>query len=271
MSDQPRVVYFVSDSTGITAESYGRTLLSQFGDTRFDTHYMPFIDNLEKAEALITQIDAFALSEDQLPIVFATMADREIHDCLKASNCHYYELFDCFMPTLIEDTGLSPVRGVGKAHAMEKVENYDLRIDTINYAMTNDDGTHMDDYEKADVILLGVSRSGKTPTCLYLALHFHLRAANYPITEDDFARGDLPEVVLNNKHKIFALTIDPERLANIRERRRPLSKYAELKQCRREVALANEFYERYEFDVYDSTSHSIEELTSLIVTRLQNR
>lgn len=270
MGNPKRIAYFVSDSTGITAEVYGRSLLSQFGDIQFDTLYRPHINTIEKAKRLAAHVNEQAELRDDLPMIFSTMADKQINECLEQTNSHYYELFDQFMPALIEATGLTPVRRSGRVHSIQQPESYDARIDTINYAMTNDDGTHMENYANADVILVGVSRSGKTPTCLYLALHFNLRAANYPITDDDFEKGCLPDVILDHKDKVFALTIDPQRLANIRERRRPLSRYAELKNCHRELALANDFYERYGFRVYDSTTHSIEELTSLIVTKLQD-
>lgn len=259
-----RSVYFVSESTGITAEAYGQSLLSQFGDAKFIKRYTPFINTREKAQALVSELAHRAEAEGQKPIVFATMVDEEINSMLKQAHCHYFELFDRFMPELIEVTGLEPTRQSGISHGLVNLDNYEARIDTINYALSNDDGMRLNKFDKADVILVGVSRSGKTPTCLYLALHFGMRAANYPITEEDFERGDLPEELLKQSSKVFALTIEPERLAAIRELRRPNSDYATLRRCHKEVQMAQDMFHRYGFTVLDSTTHSIEELASLI-------
>lgn len=259
-----RSVYFVSESTGITAEAYGHSLLSQFGDARFITRYTPFINTREKAQALVNELAHRAESEGRRPIVFATMVDEEINAVLKHGECYYFELFDRFLPDLAEATGLEPTRKSGVSHGLVNAENYEARIETINYALNNDDGIRLNKFDQADIILIGVSRSGKTPTCLYLALHFGMRAANYPITEEDFERGDLPEELLAHKEKIFALTIDPERLAAIRELRRPNSEYATMRRCYKEVQMAQDMFHRYGTTVLDSTTHSIEELASLI-------
>ncbi|MCB1922694.1 MAG: kinase/pyrophosphorylase [Gammaproteobacteria bacterium] len=259
-----RSVYFVSESTGITAEAYGHSLLSQFTDTRFITRYTPFINTREKAQALVSEIAHRAEAEGRKPLVFATMVDEEINAMLKHADCHYFELFDRFMPDLIAATGLQPSHKSGISHGLVNLENYEARIETINYALNNDDGMRLNKFDQADVILVGVSRSGKTPTCLYLALHFGMRAANYPITEEDFEVGDLPDELLAHKGKIFALTIEPERLAAIRELRRPGSDYASLRRCYKEVQMAQDMFHRHGMTVLDATTHSIEELASLI-------
>ena len=259
-----RSVYFVSESTGITAEAYGQSLLSQFGDARFVKRYTPFINSREKAQALANELSHRAESEGMRPLVFATMVDEEINSILKHAECHYFELFDRFMPDVIEALGIEPRRQSGISHGLVNAENYEARIETINYALHNDDGMRLNKFHKADVILVGVSRSGKTPTCLYLALHFGMRAANYPITEEDFEKGDLPDELLQEREKIFALTIEPERLAAIRELRRPNSDYASLRRCYKEVQMAQDIFHRHGFTVLDSTTHSIEELASLI-------
>jgi regulator of PEP synthase PpsR (kinase-PPPase family) len=168
------------------------------------------------------------------------------------------------MPELMKVIELEPSRQSGVSHGLTNPDNYEARIDTINYALNNDDGMRLNKFDQADVILVGVSRSGKTPTCLYLALHFCMRAANYPITEEDFENGDLPDELLAHKHKIFALTIEPERLAAIRELRRPNSDYASLRRCYKEVQMAEDMFHRYGMTVLDSTTQSIEELASLI-------
>lgn len=264
MSVTSRSVYFVSESTGITAEAYGHSLLSQFGEARFVTRYSPFVNTREKAKSLADEIAHRAEAEGKRPIVFATMIDEEINAVLRSAHCHYFELFDRFMPDLIEATGLQPCRQSGMSHGLLNLESYEARIETINYALNNDDGMRLNKFDQADVILIGVSRSGKTPTCLYLALHFGMRAANYPITEEDFEAGDLPEELLAHKAKVFALTIEPERLAAIRELRRPNSDYASMRRCFKEVQMAQDMFHRHGMTVLDSTTHSIEELASLI-------
>lgn len=257
-------MYFVSESTGITAEAYGHSLLSQFADARFSIKYTPFINTRDKAQALANEFAHRAEAEGKKPIVFATMVDQEINAILKHSECTYFELFDRFMPELIEAIEMEPTRQSGVSHGLNNQDNYEARIDTINYALNNDDGMSLNKFDQADIILIGVSRSGKTPTCLYLALHFCIRAANYPITEEDFENGELPDELLAHKHKIFALTIDPERLAAIRELRRPNSDYASLRRCYREVQMAQDMFHRHGMTVLDSTTQSIEELASLI-------
>lgn len=259
-----RSVYFVSESTGITAEAYGHSLLSQFGDARFVTRYTPFINSRDKAQALADELAHRAEAEGRKPIVFATLVDDDISCVLKHADCHYFELFDRFMPDLVEAIGIEPTRKAGVSHGLLNPDSYEARIETINYALNNDDGMSLNRFEQADVILVGVSRSGKTPTCLYLALHFGIRAANYPITAEDFEKGDLPDEVLAYGHKVFALTIEPERLAAIRELRRPNSDYASLRRCYKEVQMALDMFHRNGLTLLDSTTQSIEELASLI-------
>lgn len=259
-----RSVFFVSESTGITAEANGQSLMSQFDDVPFVTRYSPFINTREKAQALADELLHRAEAEGQKPIVFATMADEEINRLLKHAECHYFELFDRFMPELSAVIGMEPSHKSGISHGLVNLENYEARIETINYALHNDDGMRLNKFDQAAVILVGVSRSGKTPTCLYLALHYGLRAANYPITEEDFEKGDLPDELLAHKDKIFALTIEPERLAAIRELRRPNSDYASLRRCYKDVQMAEDMFHRHSMTVLDSTTHSIEELASLI-------
>lgn len=265
MADRPsQRVYFVSECTGITAEVYGHSLLSQFAEVDFHTRYLPYVNTRDKAQALVREIAHLAEAEGNRPIIFATMGDEAINAILKTAEAHYYELFDRFLPDLTRDTRLTLKRQSGMSHAMRS-DRYDARLDAINYALANDDGMKLNALDQADAVVVGVSRSGKTPTCLYLALHFNLRAANYPLTEEDFERDRLPDEVLQHTGRIVALTIDPQRLAAIRERRRPGSSYAELGRCRREVQQAEALFRRYQFPVLDSTSRSIEELAAQIV------
>jgi regulator of PEP synthase PpsR (kinase-PPPase family) len=234
-----RKVFIISESTGITAETIGHSLLSQFeGNVEFKTYYTPFTNSVRKAEELVRQFDRITRQDGVRPIVIATMMEPEVAALLRTGDCLYLELFDSYLPLLEEELGVAPSCRVGLSHGITDSARYEQRMSVINFTIMNDDGMQLDRFGEADVILLGVSRSGKTPTCLYLAMHFGLRAANYPLTQEDFQRGGLPEVLLPHSHKMFGLTIAPERLHKIREERRPESLYASLSNCRTEVRQA---------------------------------
>ena len=261
-----RTVFFVSESTGITAEAVGQSLLSQFCGVEFERIYLPFVNTEFKARKLLKQFLEIREKEGVRPIVFATMADCEISKILREGDCLYLEMFDTFSIILSEELGVEPVFKSGKSHGIS--EDYESRINSIHYTMDNDDGMRMDKYDKADVILIGVSRSGKTPTCLYLAMHFGLKAANYPLTPDDFESGEMPAALKAQKHKLIGLTIDPKRLQQIREVRRSGSEYASLKRCQSEVRMARAMYKKLNIKVLDTSEKSIEELASRIVKAL---
>ncbi|BCU07420.1 pyruvate, water dikinase regulatory protein [Allochromatium tepidum] len=264
-----RTVFFVSESTGITAETLGHSLLSQFDTVEFEQVYMPYINTELRARALTQRMQEAADRDGARPIVFATMLDDEIRAILKNGNCFYVELFEVFVDPLARELGVPPSLKAGRSHAITKPSYYTKRIEAINFAMSNDDGIRPDNFHRADVVLTGVSRSGKTPTCLYLAMHYGLRAANYPITEEDFERGDVPQLLYDCKHKLFALTIDPQRLQLIREERRPGSPYASLKRCQDDIRMAHQIYKRLQVPVLNTTSQSIEEISSQIVKALK--
>lgn len=264
-----RTVFFISESTGITAETLGHSLLSQFSQAvSFKTIYMPFISTPKKARELAVRINQLNEREGVRPLVFATMPDTQIRDILRHASCLYIELFDTFIGPLSEELGVQPSGKRGLSHGFSNDDTYESRMSIINFAMSNDDGACIDKYHEADVILIGVSRSGKTPTCLYLAIHFNIKAANYPLTDDDFETGRLPDVLLQNKKKLVALTIDPIRLNHIREERRRGSDYASLARCRRETRLAEQLFRQLRIRTLDTTSHSIEEISSQIIKSL---
>jgi regulator of PEP synthase PpsR (kinase-PPPase family) len=260
-----RTVYFVSESTGITAEALGHSLLSQFDTMEFEQVYMPYINTEQRAQALTQRMQEAFLRDGARPLVFATMLNDRIAAIIRGGNCYYMELFEHYVDPLSAELGVPPSRRSGRSHAITQPSSYTKRIDAINFAMANDDGVKPGNFQHADVILLGISRSGKTPTCLYLAIHYGLRPANYPITEEDFERGDLPSEIWTNKQKVFGLTIDPNRLRAIREERRPGSPYASLRRCQTEVENALDMFRRLDVPVMNTTNHSIEEIASLIL------
>ena len=265
MATKKQVVYFVSESTGITAESLGSSLLSQFPDVSFQRHHIPFVNTRKRAEALATEIKHHYAETKLKPLVFATMADSEIDQIISQSPCHYYELFTRLVSKIADDINVTPTHGKGLQHGLVNPQKYDKRMEVVNYALDHDDAISLNKLDEADVILLGVSRCGKTPTSLYLALQFSLRAANYPLTADNFSKDQLPQVLIDNKNKLIALTISPARLAEIRQKRRPNSLYAKLSTCQSELRQALQFYQQYQLTVLDTTARSIEELAARII------
>jgi len=265
-----RTAFFVSESTGITAETLGHSLLSQFDTIDFEQIYMPYINTILRAKAMTVRMQEAADRDGDRPLVFGTMLNTEIRDVIKSGNCFYIELFEGFVEPLSEELGVAPSRQSGRSHAITKPSYYTKRIEAINFAMNNDDGVRPGNFPQSDVVLTGVSRSGKTPTCLYLAMHYGLRSANYPITEEDFERGDLPKEVWAVKDKLFGLTIDPQRLQMIREERLAGSEYASLKRCQADIRLAQAMFKRLGVPVMNTTHQSIEEISTRILRALKS-
>ncbi|MBK5969666.1 MULTISPECIES: pyruvate, water dikinase regulatory protein [Thiorhodovibrio] len=265
-----RTVFFVSESTGITAETLGQSLLSQFDGVEFEEVYMPYINTEARARALTVRMQEASERDGARPICVATMLDQSIGEIVRAGNCFYIEVFEHFVLPLGAELGMKPSREPGRSHAITKPSYYTKRIEAINFAMNSDDGMKPGNFRHADVILSGVSRSGKTPTCLYLAMHYGLRAANYPITEPDLERGDLPEEVREMRAKLFGLTIDAQRLQRIREERRPGSDYASLRRCQLELRVATDMFKGLKVPVLNTTSQSIEEIAAQILRQLKN-
>lgn len=255
MKGDSRTIVFISDGTGITAETLGNGLLSQFEGIDFRYLRIPFVDSLEKADACLARIAAIGAR----PIVIMTMMDGQIAARLRQADALFLDLFEAFIAPLEQELGQRSTHRVGRSHGQQNRE-YARRIAAMNFAMAHDDGVSVADLQKADVILVGVSRSGKTPTSLYLSLHFGLMAANYPLIPEDFERDCLPSTLLPFKAKLFGLTISPEQLHRIREERRPNSRYASLDNCRYEVAAAERLMRRSGIAQFDMTSRSIEEM-----------
>ena len=263
----PRPVFFVSDGTGITAETIGHSLLTQFGDVRFDTQRIPFVDSAEKAERAAERIRLEGVRCNLRPIVVNTVVDADISAMLAASGALMLDVFAPFMEPLEAELCSQRKPQVGKAHGLVDFDAYESRIDATNYALSHDDGIDLD-YNEADLILVGVSRSGKTPTCLYLALHFGVKAANYPLTDDDLESDRLPARLKPHRNKLFGLTIDPVRLQQVRQARRPNSRYADLARCRREVAAAEALFQMEGITSLSTTHTSIEEIASKVLSAL---
>jgi [pyruvate, water dikinase]-phosphate phosphotransferase / [pyruvate, water dikinase] kinase len=261
-----RTVFFVSDGTGITAETFGNSILAQFSAKPRHIR-RPFIDTTEKADKVVSEINATAEAEGKRPIVFITLANETIHAVLTSPDCKgmVMDMFKAFVEPLEAEFGMTSNHRVGRFSDAAKSQEYNDRIEAINFSLAHDDGQSAKNLEAADVILVGVSRSGKTPTSLYLAMQHGIKAANYPLIPEDFERGHLPSSLAPHKRKCFGLTIDPVRLAQIRNERRPSSKYAAIENCRYEVREAEMMMKRSSIAWLSSTHKSIEEIATTIL------
>ena len=260
-----RRVFFVSDSTGITAETLGHALLSQFETLEFDQVTIPFVGDEGQAREAVRRIDTAGSEGGQRPIVFSTLTNPQLNEILRESKALVLDFFSAFIRPLEIEFNHGSSHATGRFHGLVDSASYDGRIDAMDYALDHDDGGGVHHYRDADVILVGVSRSGKTPTCVYLALQFGIRAANYPMTEDDLDGGNLPELLAPHKQRLFGLTIVPDRLRQIRGERRPNSRYASLSRCRKEVADAEAIFAREGVQFIDTSGSSIEEIASKIL------
>ena len=263
-----RTVFFVSDGTGITAETFGHSVLTQF-ELRFRQVRLPFIDTLDKAYDAVRKINEAFENDGHRPIIFSTLVHTELSDVIRKCKGMYMDMFQTFVAPLEQELGVKSTHTIGRSHNIVDSEEYKNRIEAINFSLAHDDGQSHKNLAEADVILVGVSRSGKTPTSLYLAMQYGIKAANYPLIPDDFERGKLPSSLYEFKSKIFGLTITPERLSEIRNERRAGSKYASLENCRYEVNEAEAMMKREGIRWLSSTTKSIEEISTTILQEIK--
>lgn len=259
-----RVVFFVSDSTGITAETLGNALLTQFDDIEYEKRTLPFVSDRGLAEAAVRKIDEASAGMERA-VVFSTFSNPELHDVICRSNALVMDLFSVFLPGLEAEFQTDSTHATGRYHNLGNQSNYDGRIEAIDFALNHDDGASITHYDRADLILVGVSRSGKTPTCIYLAMQFGLRAANYPLTADDLDREGLPEILEPFLDRLYGLTINPQRLRQIRQIRRPDSRYSSLAQCRKEVGEVEVLFRSRKIAYLDTSHASVEEIASRVI------
>ena len=265
-----RTVFFLSDRTGITAEMLGNSLLTQFEDFAFHRVTIPFVDSVDKVAEAVRQVNETAEREGRRPIVISSVVDESMSAIIRRdAHALTLDMFQIFIQPLEAELGAKSSHAAGRTHGIANSHEYFARMDAINFTQSHDDGAATRDLSKAQVILVGVSRCGKTPTSLYLAMQFGVRAANFPLTPDDFADKKLPKSVLPFRDKLFGLTIHPERLREIREERRPGSKYAALESCRYEVREAEAMMRRENIGALDTSSKSIEEIATTIMHRAQ--
>jgi regulator of PEP synthase PpsR (kinase-PPPase family) len=263
--DQSRAVFFISDRTGLTAEAYGRSLLAQFPGLKFDISEYTFIDNAEKADNVAEAIDSAARHDGVVPLVFTTLVEPQLQTIIAAANACIVDLFSTFIEPLEGCLGRESAHKQGLPDSLFGGQAYQQRLNAIDYAMAHDDGVRPDQYPEADVILVGVSRCGKTPTSLYLAMNFYIKAANYPLLDSELETDELPPVLQPLRDKLVALTIQPLQLSNIREQRRPGSDYAALAACQQEVRHAESIFRNARLPVFETTATSIEEIAGWIM------
>ena len=259
-----RAVFFVSDSTGITVEALGRSVLAQFEGAEFSQRTLAFVDDPQKAAAAAAQIRRAGEQDGARPILFYTFADESLGGAMRDSGAMLMDCLEIFTRPLEAELGMRASHSAGVSHSARD-KGYQRRIDALNFAMDFDDGGAVRGLEQADIILVGVSRSGKTPTSLYLALHFGVFTANYPLVDEDLESDNLPSPLAAHREKIYGLTIAPPRLAQIREQRRPGSRYAELAKCEQEVRAALRIFAANGVSHFDATHRSVEELSSKIL------
>lgn len=261
-----RTVFLVSDHTGITVDTLAHSLLSQFPSITFRREDYSFIGGEDQARDLVRRID-LATGDGEAPLVFCTLVNPKLRAVIHQSTGILIDVFDSFLPLLERSLGATAASGVGLHHGVNSDHGYQARLEAIDYAMGHDDGTVTRDYDRADVILVGVSRTGKTPTSLYLAMQFGVRAANYPLTEEDFGIEGVPEALRTVRSRLFGLTTDADRLQHIRQQRRPDGEYASLAQCQREVREAEALFRRADIPSLNTAGMSIEEIATAIVAR----
>jgi len=262
-----RTVLFVSDGTGITAGALGK-LLEHFPQTHFHQVRLPFTDTVEKIKQAQDAIVHATEIDGQRPVVIMSLGNIELRNALKESNAYFIDLFNTFIDPLGLELDQKPLTGAGIAHSVMG-SSYHERMEAINFTLGHDDGMTNSGLDEAQVILVGVSRCGKTPTSIYLAMQFGIKAANYPLIPEDFERGTLPEVLNKHMDKIYGLTIKPERLHSVRSERRPDSFYASLDNCRKEIETAENLMRSAGITWADSTSRSIEELSAIILQKIR--
>lgn len=258
-----RTVFFISDRTGITAENLGHSLLSQFEAIKFNRVRLPFLDTVEKARDAVVQINEASIADGQRALIFSTLILPAVRNIVEQSDALFLDLFEMFIVPLEAELGVNSSHAVGRSHAADL--NYNSRMDAVNYAMNHDDGGITRDLNRSDIILVGVSRCGKTPTSLYLALQYGIYAANYPLVPEDFETESLPSALKPLCGKLHGLTIRPERLQKIRTERSPNSRYASLENCQNEVKQAESLMNLFNIAYLDVTSMSVEEIATTIM------
>ncbi|SDH78076.1 pyruvate, water dikinase regulatory protein [Nitrosomonas sp. Nm132] len=267
MTRQKRTVFYLSDRTGITAETLGHSLLAQFDGIEWEKINVPFLGDSVKAQVVAEQINRAAERDGHRPLVFSTLLKPDILGVIRQANCRVYDFFETFVSSIEEELHQPFARIAGRSHGLQHRLSYFKRMAAINYVLAHDDGVNPGNFTEADIILMGVSRTGKTPTCLYLALQYGIAAANYPLTQEDMSVIRLPKALEPVRNELFGLTLGATQLHFIRQERRPDSQYASLAQCQREIQWQESLFQLFRIPYLDTTYISIEEISAIILDR----
>jgi regulator of PEP synthase PpsR (kinase-PPPase family) len=265
---QPRTAFFISDRTGITAENLGLALLTQFEFLQIKKQWLRFVDTVERARQVLERINRKGVEDGVRPLVFSTLINDEVRAIIKTANCLFVDFFESYISRLEQELDVKSVPTSGHSHGLTDIRLYFSRMDAVNFSLNHDDGSAISHLDQADIVMIGISRTGKTPTCLYLSLHYGMRAANFPLTEDDLEELKLPKILEPHKPKLFGLSTDPIRLQQIRHERLPNSRYASLKQCEFETRQSEALYRKLGIPYLSTTKISIEEIAATIVDKV---
>lgn len=257
-------VYYVSGSTALLAEDVGKALLCQFQEISFNEEKIPFIKTRAAAEKAMKHI--LEQSGGVRPLVFCTIMDAGIKKILDSPEVEFFDVFGNVLDRLENCLETKALRVPGYSRNIDDI-TLAKRVEAIHFSIEHDDGTRSREYDEAEVILLGVSRSGKTPVSVYLATHMGIKSANFPLTSEHLDSYELPPEIVRNRKKVVGLMTSPGLLHKIREQRYSGSTYAKLSTCATELNQAKEIYLRYGIQSLETDGKSIEE-TSVQVTQL---
>ncbi len=263
-------VFFVSDSTGISAETMGNAILLQFPDVAFERTLIPFITTVQEARAVVERIDA-VMDAGVTPLVFSTTAVTEIRDELHRARAPIIDFFDLHLRRAEAVLGRAGRRVASQLHGMGDATRYNARMAAVEFALEHDDGQSLRALEKAEVVLLAPSRCGKTPTTMYLALQHGILVANYPLVEEDLESDELPRPVRGLRDRCFGIVTTPRRLSEVRQQRRPGTSYSSLETCTHELRRARALFDAYRLPVVDSSARSVEEMSTVILQHLARK
>ena len=263
-------VFFLSDSTGISAETMGNALLLQFPERAFDRTTIPFITTVEQAYEVVATLDE-AMAGPVTPLVFTTAAEDDVRAALATTTAPVIDFFDMHMNRVEEILHQRGLRQPARLHGVGDIKSYNARMAAIEFTIEHDDGQSVRALEKADVILLAPSRCGKTPTSMYLAIQYGFFVANYPLVDEDLERDHLPDVVQPHLDRCFGLTTTVDRLSRVRHERRPGSTYASVEQCRWELRRATDLFRSRRLPSVDTSAKSVEEISAMIIQALRPR
>lgn len=261
-------VYFVSGNTGILAKDMGKALLCQFPEVSFNEELIPFIRTESQARKALERI--LQQSAGRYPIIFSTLFSKSLNNIFDTPEVEFLNICDHFLERLEEILEVKPIREAGTARALDD-NAMTRRVNAIHYSIAHDDGTATKDYDEADLIIVGVSRSGKTPVSVYLATQMGLKTANFPLVDDNLGTCRLPPEIIRNKNRVVGLSTTPDMLHSFREKRYQGSTYAKIATCATELKQSDQIFLKYQIPVVFSDGRSIEETATQVAQELRSK